>query len=35
MTRSVEVLDPFVDSQPCPVCGSLTWVVVGEKGGER
>ena len=32
MTRTVERLDPFVDGQRCPVCGSQTWVVVGDKG---
>jgi ssDNA-binding Zn-finger/Zn-ribbon topoisomerase 1 len=32
MTRTVERLDPYRDGQSCPVCGWLTWVVVGDKG---
>ena len=32
MTRTVEVLDPYVDGKPCPVCGAPRWVVVGEQG---
>jgi hypothetical protein len=32
MTRTVEVLDPYIDGKPCPVCGSLRWVVVGDQG---
>jgi ssDNA-binding Zn-finger/Zn-ribbon topoisomerase 1 len=32
MARTVEVLDLYADGHPCPICGSLRWVVVGDKG---
>ncbi|MFZ0017863.1 MAG: hypothetical protein WAL10_11045 [Acetobacteraceae bacterium] len=35
MTRTVEVLDPFVDGHACHICGRSGCVVVGDKGNFR